>query len=291
MTIGEALRRAANKLKMSNIETPAFEAGVILCHVLNCDKTFIYSNSEDILDSRSAGVFSGLIDKRAERMPLQYITGKQEFMSLEFDVAPGILIPRQDTEILVEEVIQYSNSLNHNNRQIIILDIGTGSGCIGVSLAYYIQNSHVTALDISENALGIARKNAQKHNVSANMSFVLAHITTAIKEWTIPEFDIVVSNPPYIPAKDIEALQPEVKGFEPLTALDGGDDGLDFYRIIVNGSPACLKPGGLLAFEVGKGQSGDVSRLMERYYSDIRIVKDLSGIERVVMGRLRKQSL
>ncbi len=285
ITIKEALEKSTLILKKTDINAPALEAGVMLCNVLKCDRAFLYSHGDRIMTEEQRGTFFDNIEKRRKGVPLQYITGYQEFMSLLFKVSPKVLIPRQDTEVLVETVITHANK---SRKGILnILDMGTGSGCIAISLAYYIKNCNVTAVDISEGALEIAGINAQAAGVSDRINFVVSDLFSNMESDLSASFDIIVSNPPYIAVDEIDSLQVEVKCHEPYIALNGGNDGLDFYRAIINASPRFLSPGGLLAFEVGYNQSRSVAGLMEEQYCDITAVKDLSNIERVVLGRLK----
>lgn len=277
----DVLLEGIKKLKLSNIEAPVVTAGAMLCTVLGCDKTYLYSHDDYSLSNYECDSFCEAIRRRIDGEPLQYITGFQEFMSLNFIVSHDVLIPRQDTEILVESVLQFANDKEYVN----ILDIGTGSGCIAISLAYYVKNSRVIGLDISKGALEIARKNARKCGVEEKTTFLESNLLDNIP---LQDFDIIVSNPPYIPVRDIETLERQVKDFEPRSALDGGPDGLDFYRKIVKDSLSYIKPKGLLAFEVGFDQSQEVMNIMEDSFDNLKIVKDLSGIERVVMGTRSK---
>jgi release factor glutamine methyltransferase len=222
-----------------------------------------------------------MLSNRSEGMPVQYITGYQEFMSLDFDVQPGVLIPRQDTEILAETVI---GCCRKNREPATILDLGTGSGCIAVSLAYYLDECSVTAVDISEMALKIAYCNAVKNKVSERITFTAGNLFDNLGP---VKFDVIVSNPPYARRHDIRTLQREVRDYEPVQALDGGEDGLWFYREIAGKAAGFLKPGGLLAFEVGYDQSDAVVQILEYDYTDIAVIKDLAGINRVVSGKLR----
>ena len=282
MTLKEALNKGISILKSSNTEAPAVEAGVMLCSAVDRNKVFLYAHGDFEMNEKEVQIFFEMLRRRALRVPLQYITGRQEFMSLEFLVSPDVLIPRQDTEILVEAVIQ--RAANMPLECLRILDIGTGSGCIAVSLAYYLKNCTVTAVDISEKALGMARLNAANAGVGDKVEFVRGNLFEAIEDRA---FDIIVSNPPYIPKADIDGLQVEVKDYEPRSALDGGGDGLDFYRKIAEKSTGFLATDGILAFEVGLSQAGHVSKLMEIGFCDIKVFKDLAGIDRVVMGKLR----
>ncbi|MBQ2891251.1 MAG: peptide chain release factor N(5)-glutamine methyltransferase, partial [Clostridia bacterium] len=205
-----------------------------------------------------------------------YIVGHREFMSLDFKVNSSTLIPRADTEILVEELIKI-----YEGKKPFIFEIGTGSGCIPVSLAYYIKDAHIMSCDISEKAIETAKENAKNNGVADRVSFIEHDILSgfpALEEAP----DCIVSNPPYIESDVTQTLDENVKNFEPLSALDGGRDGLDFYRSIIKENP--LRKGGLLAFEIGYNQGKSVSGLMENDYTDIRIIKDLGGNDRVITG-------
>ena len=304
MLLKDALKEAVKFLSFSGNESPAFEAGIILCHVLKCRKTFLYSHDDYQLNEKEYSKYIEAISKRAKGVPLQHITGHQEFMSLDFKVTCDVLIPRQDTEVLVETVIEYTKPIK--DRTIDILDIGTGSGCIAVSLAHYIKNSKVVAIDISQKALKIAKYNAEKNNVISKINFICGDIFTGFKNIlnndddnkdndnkdndnkdNEKKFDVIVSNPPYIASHDISFLEKQVKDFEPLKALDGGSDGLDFYKFIIEEAVHFLKNEGILVFEVGINQARDVLSMMEKNYFNVKIIKDLSAIERVVVGVLK----
>ena len=202
-------------------------------------------------------------------------------MGLDFFVKEGVLIPRPDTETLVEEIIELCKN---KSEQINILDIGTGSGSITVSLAKYIENSKVMSFDISDIPLEVGKINAINNEVDNKIEFVKSDVFSAIKDIE-KQFDVIVSNPPYIPKKDIETLHTQVKDYEPYNALEGGEDGLDFYRQITKESIDYLKQGGILAYEVGHDQAEDVSEIMKSYgYTKIYKKKDIQGIDRVVIG-------
>lgn len=300
MILKDVLLKGIEILKNAANETPALEAGVMLCFILKQDKTFLYTHDDYTLSCEDKEFFFQLIYKRAKGIPLQYLVGHQEFMSLTFTVTPDVLIPRQDTEILVETVIKYftrtqSEKLTKsplelpyynypiaNGNSVHILDMGTGSGCISVSLAHYIKESCITAVDYSTDALGIACLNALNNGVFDQITFLQSNLFEEVDDY----FDAIVSNPPYIKTTEIEALMTEVKDYEPLEALDGGSDGLNFYREIVKKAPKFLKLGGLLAFEVGFDQAVDVSKMMEKDFHHIEVIKDLAGIDRVIMGVL-----
>ncbi|MCX7709788.1 MAG: peptide chain release factor N(5)-glutamine methyltransferase [Clostridia bacterium] len=295
MTINELLRTGIQKLKEVNIEAPALEAGVMLCHVLDCDKTYLYTHGNQSVDNDKADNYADGINRRCNGVPLQYITGHQEFMSLDFVVTKDVLIPRQDTEILVEHVLEHFNAgrlLQNKSHANVggaqgyfeILDMGTGSGCIAVSLAHFIKNCRITAVDFSKNALEVAKTNGVRNFVDDRVQFVHSNLFEQINSEL--RFDAVVSNPPYIETEVIEELSPGVRDHEPVTALDGGKDGLHFYRKICEEAIRFLKPGGLLAFEIGYNQAEAVSKIMDTHYSGVRVLKDLAGLDRVVSGYL-----
>ncbi len=294
VTVSQALKKGTDILKNANNEAPALEAGVIFCHITGKDKTFLYSHGGDNLAAESEKAFIDAIGRRAEGVPLQHITGFQEFMSLNFRVGPEVLIPRQDTETLVEAVIAHVKAADKKETRgpaeggpcsVRILDIGTGSGCIAISLAHYLEGCCVTAVDVSPAALELARANAADHKAGDKVKFVLSDLFSRLEK--SESFDVIVSNPPYIPAMDIDNLQIEVKAHEPVLALDGGRDGMDYYRRITAQGVQYLNPGGLLAFEVGYGQAEAVRNIMESSFGRISVYKDLSGVERVVAGYLK----
>ncbi|MFZ5986825.1 MAG: peptide chain release factor N(5)-glutamine methyltransferase [Bacillota bacterium] len=302
VVLKEALISGIKLLKSAGIEAPALEAGVILCHVLGCEKTYLYSHDDYKLNNDEYEYLIKCINDRANGKPLQYITGHQEFMSLDFKVTPDVLIPRHDTEVLVEAVIDYVKEAGL--KKVNILDIGTGSGCIAVSLARYIKDSRVFAVDVSKGALKVARLNAKNLGVLERITFVRGNVFDGLNQIKAEDaiesgrvdsphrkskifFDVIVSNPPYIPSHDIHTLDVQVKDYEPLSALNGGEDGLDFYRFIIKEAANKLKPHGLLGFEVGYGQAADVLDLMKSEFERIKIVKDLAQVDRVVMGNLR----
>lgn len=281
MRVKELLENAVKKIETIS-ETALLDSQLLLAKALGKDRLYVITHIEDEVEEKAESEFWGMVCERGGGRPLQYITGSQEFMGLDFYVSEGVLIPRPDTEILVEEVIRLSGGFE----KPVIADIGCGSGAISVSLAKYLKEAKVYSLDISGTALEIGRMNAKSNGVEENIEFVESDIFSALEDSGIM-FDIIVSNPPYIRKKDIEELHLQVRGYEPLTALDGGVDGLDFYRRITKESLAFLKSGGYLAYEVGHDQAGDVKRIMEACggFEGLRILCDLAGIERVVIGR------
>lgn len=278
MTIRDIIIRYSKELEEIS-STPRLDVETLLQKVLNVDRLYILLNLERNLSEEEENLFNKFIEERLNNRPIAYIVGNREFMGLDFYVQEGVLIPRPDTEILVEEVIEIAK----DKGEINILDIGTGSGAITVSLAKYLENAKITSVDISEIALEIGKKNAVSNNVDDRIEFIKSDLFSSIDKGK--KFDIVVSNPPYIKREVIDTLDKQVKDFEPYNALEGGIDGLDFYRAITKEAKNFLRKGGTLAYEVGHDQSEDVSKLMEMDgYTNIYTLKDLQQIDRVVIG-------
>ena len=278
----EVLEDKYKELTEKISDTPRLDVELFLQKALgDVDRIYIHLNLNKELTKEQYDEFLGYINDRINGRPVAYIVGNREFMGLDFFVKEGVLIPRPDTETLVEEIIELCKN---KNEEINIVDIGTGSGAITVSLAKYIENSKITSLDISDIPLEVGKINAVNNGVDNRIEFLKSDVFTAIKN-TEKKFDIIVSNPPYIPKKDIETLHTQVKDYEPYNALEGGEDGLDFYRQITEESVQYLKQGGILAYEVGHDQSEDVSKIMKHHgYDKIYTKKDIQGIDRVVIG-------
>ncbi|MBQ8733905.1 MAG: peptide chain release factor N(5)-glutamine methyltransferase [Anaerotignum sp.] len=279
-TIAEALREGKMRLKAAGKEAYAFEAELLLEKAAGLNRTALFLRGEEVLSEEVLTVYEGYLSEREQGRPTQYILGEWEFMGLPFHVGEGVLIPRGDTEVLVETILEKQQSEPIKS----ILDIGTGSGCIPVSLGHYGKFEKIMAVDISPKALGYATKNAAENRVS--IDFYESDLFTNIpSEWK-GRLDAIVSNPPYIPKKDIAELMTEVKDFEPMNALDGGEDGLDFYRAIVEQGREWLKDGGWLFFEIGYDQGKDLRNLLKEFgYTEVEIRQDLAGLDRVAMGR------
>ena len=278
--IQELLTYGKQTLSDVEIESSSLDTELLLMHAASVSREDILTYPEKIIDKDTVAEFKRLVEKRAANMPLKYITNSCEFMSLDFYVDEDVLIPRPDTEILVEHAVKEINE----NDLVNVLDLCTGSGCIAVSIAKLCENAVVTAADISDAALSIAKRNGENLEVSDRVTFVKNDILNeAFPSDT--KFDVIVSNPPYIKTSDIEGLQPDIKQYEPISALDGGADGLDFYRAIASKTPSLLTPGGKLMLEIGFDQSADVSELLSRNgFADIQTYKDLAGNDRVVIG-------
>ncbi|WZL73590.1 peptide chain release factor N(5)-glutamine methyltransferase [Clostridiaceae bacterium 35-E11] len=289
--IQEALQQAVAQIEQTKVQTPLLDAEVLLCHVLDLDRLYLYLQRNQELTYRQWEQYTAFVDKRVMGVPVQYIIHKQEFMGLDFYVEEGVLIPRPDTEILVETIIQWTQKNMHQQEGITIVDLGTGSGGITVSLAKYIPNAFVHSVDISPKALKIGMKNAESHGVKERTQFLQGDLFGPLEKAQMQnKVDILVSNPPYIPKDEIDKLQVEVAKYEPRLALDGGIDGLDFYRRIIDAGYIFLKNDGFIGLEVGHDQADAVKRLMEEKgtYKAIEKIKDLAGIERVVTGVVEK---
>ncbi|HKZ18236.1 MAG TPA: peptide chain release factor N(5)-glutamine methyltransferase [Geobacteraceae bacterium] len=264
-------------LAEKEVENSRLEAEWMLCAVLAMDRVGLYVNFDKPLSPKELTSFREMVTRRAKREPLQHILGSQEFMALEFDVSPDVLIPRHDTEILVQEAASRCPGAKR------ILDIGVGSGCVAIALAKVLPQAEVFGVDKSKKALELAERNAERNGVS--MTLLNGSLFEPLKGMT---FDLIVSNPPYIPSGDIATLQPEVRDFEPREALDGGTDGLDFYRIMIPAAQDHLSLCGWLLFEVGIHQAQQVIRFFENEgcYDNLFTARDTGGIERVVGGQL-----
>ncbi|EYE89812.1 N5-glutamine S-adenosyl-L-methionine-dependent methyltransferase [Fervidicella metallireducens AeB] len=278
MKIFEAIKEAVNILK--DTETPQLDAEVLLCFLLKRERIYLYLNRIEELDVDIVDKYFKLVDRRKRGEPTQYITGHQEFMSLDFYVEPGVLIPRGDTEILVEEVLKKIESL----KKPVVADVGCGSGAISVSIAKYKDDAVVYALDVMPIPLEITKINAEINGVNDRVIVLKSDKLAALEE-KIEEIDVIVSNPPYIREDVIKTLMTEVRDYEPYTALSGGEDGLYFYRKITKQAARLLKNGGLLAYEIGHDQREDVtSILVENGFENIEFFKDYAGHDRVVLG-------
>ncbi len=261
------------------------ESEVLFTEVLNCNRPELYLNKDMVLPKDKALVISSVLKRRALGEPLEYILGKAEFMGLEFKVNKDVLIPRADTEILVEAVFDLAVNHQLSTTNLSILELGTGSGCIAVSLAKFLHNVKVTAVDIYKPALEIAKENAVLNEVENKIDFIEGDLFSSCVARCAPR-DLIVTNPPYIPTREIDGLQPEVQ-YEPRIALDGGADGLDFYRKIIEQSGRYLKKSGLLVIEMGFGQKEKIEKLFQNTqdFEIIDIIKDYNGIERVIVAR------
>lgn len=276
MKIEELLRYGKEKLEKQKIEDASIISRILVQYVLKIDRNKLIINKNDNVDINKENEYKEYIEKIIKGKPVQYITNNQEFMRLNFYVDENVLIPQPDTEILVEEVIK-SIDIKEN---IEILDMCTGSGCIGISLAKNIKNTKVTLVDISKEAIETAKKNAIQNGVENKVTFIQSDMFENVKG----KFDIIVSNPPYIKTNIIQTLDKQVQN-EPHIALDGGEDGLDFYKILINEAHKYLKKDGKIFLEIGYDQKQEVESLAKqsKHYKKIETIKDLSQNDRVII--------
>lgn len=282
LTVRENLVEAIIRLEDAGIENAKLDAEVLLLHTLKKDKSFLITGSNLKIPKDMREFYQGLVEQRAEGKPVQYIIGEKEFMALPFKVNEKVLIPRADTETMVELAIEELEKRKPGFWGLKVLDLCCGSGAIAVSIAQYIKKIKVTASDISEEALSVARENAAMNQVGKKIKFVQGDLLAPFKKK--PKFDMIISNPPYIKTDIIDTLQKEIKHYEPRTALDGGEDGLDFYRRILPDAAKMLKNNGILLMEIGHDQAEDVRKITEETenYTDIQILQDLSGLDRIL---------
>ena len=276
MKIEELLRYGKGKLEKQKVEDASIISRILMQYVLKIDRNKLIINKNDNVDINKENEYKEYIEEIIKGKPVQYITNNQEFMRLNFYVDENVLIPQPDTEILVEEVIK-SIDIKEN---IEILDMCTGSGCIGISLAKNIENTKVTLVDISKEAIEIAKKNAIQNGVENKVTFIQSDMFENVKG----KFDIIVSNPPYIKTDIIQALDKQVQN-EPYIALDGGEDGLDFYKILINEAHKYLKKDGKIFLEIGYDQKQEIESLAKqsKHYKKIETIKDLSQNDRVII--------
>jgi release factor glutamine methyltransferase len=282
-TVLTVLKWAHSYLQAKNVSEPRAAAEVLLAHGLGCNRLELYLRHDQPLSDGELSCYKNLLKRRLAHEPTQYITGHQEFWSLDFLVNPAVLIPRPETELLVEAVLRYARGSEGQVRRI--LDLGTGSGVLAVVLARELPEARVVAVDRAGAALKLARENARRQGVAERVAWVLGDLAGALAPKGI--FDVLVSNPPYVPTGDWEQLPPEIREHEPRLALDGGADGLEIIRGLSAAAPALLRPGGLLALEVGQGQAEQVQRLLADTggLTPAVIIPDYQRIGRVVAAR------
>lgn len=276
MMLGELLADIKNGLKAAGIESSRLDSELIAMRAVGCSRLHLITRDNEPLTEKQLELARDMLQRRLANEPMQYILGHCEFMGLDFELNRDTLIPRGDTECLVELALEYIKKTGAKT----VLDIGTGSGAIAISLAKYAAVNCV-AVDICKNALDMAAHNAEKNGVSDRVSFIESDVFKNVEG----RFDVIVSNPPYIVSTVIPTLAAQVKDYEPMRALDGGSDGLDFYRTITAQAHKYLNNGGYLAFEIGYDQGEAVSRLLtDNGYADVKTGKDLAGLDRTVSG-------
>lgn len=279
MTIQELINLGVETL--DGIDTARLDSQLLLCKVLNKDKIFLLTNKDEKIDIEYKHEYEDLLEKRKNKMPIKYILGECDFMGLDFNVQEGVLIPRSDTEVLVEEVLK----LIPEDSDMKVCDLCAGTGAIGISLAHYRHNISVDLIDYYDIPEEVSKSNIEKNNLQDRVSFIKSNLLEEAINLN-KKYNILVSNPPYIKTEEINELMEDVKDYEPKTALDGGNDGLDFYKKIINQSKEVLLESGYLAFEIGYDQGEEVSELMKaNNYIDVKVYKDLASLDRVVIGK------
>jgi release factor glutamine methyltransferase len=282
MKIGNAVRAIAEILEVQNVPEPLREASLLICLAIKKDKAFLIAHPEYELRVDERSLLQDFANRRANREPYQYIAGHQEFYGLEFEVTPDVLIPRPETEILVERAIR---SLTERPGSSTFLEVGVGSGCIAVSILASVSNSIAAAVDISDKALAVAGRNASKRGVSERLRLFVSDVYTNVEQ---RNFDLIVSNPPYVPNADLETLQPEVRKFEPYASLSDGGNGLSIVEKLIRGATNFLKPGGELLIEIGFDQSPRVENMFDaRLWETVEFLPDLQGIPRIAHAVFR----
>jgi release factor glutamine methyltransferase len=283
-TIAETLKRASEYLREASVPNDLLDAQTLLAEALSRDRTYLIINFNKLLSDEERIKYQALIERRASGEPLQYITGHQEFFGLEFEVTPDVLIPRPETEIIIEETMSITQQAGL--KRPLIVDVGTGSGCLAVTLAREIDRSRVIATDISTSALRVAKRNAARHGMISRIDLIAANLFDAFAE--IPFADIIISNPPYVSRQELATLQREVRDWEPRVALTDFEDGLTFYRRLLKDAPARLKPGGHLICEMGYTQSDAIAAMIDpAVWSAPRILRDLQGIPRTIVSQIK----
>lgn len=280
LKVQELLTKGYENLKEEGIESYILDCQLILGKVLNLDRMSIIINGSLSVSEEKALEYFDLVKKRKLKMPLKYITESTEFMGIDFYVKKGVLIPRPDTEILVEEILKEIKA----GKLSKVCDVCCGSGAIGLSIAKLLDNAAVICADIDDRACEVTQKNIELLSLKSKAKFIKSDLLKFAVEEKLC-FDVIVSNPPYIKSDVIPTLMEDVKDYEPYIALCGGEDGLDFYRRITEESLFVLKKGGILAYEIGYDQGNEVSEILKKHnYGDIRVVKDLAGLDRAVIG-------
>ncbi len=289
-TVFGLIQWASALLSNHHIDSPRLDAEILLSHIMGCERIALYIHPSKPLNADIIAQYESVIQRRAQRFPLQYITNRVEFMSLDFYVDERVLIPRPETEVLVEAVIQRARAMPETNK-IVIIDIGTGSGNIAVSLAKQLESARIFAIDIRPDALAVAKINAQRHEVSHKITFLCGDAFRLLKGMgSAAQAHFVVSNPPYVAEDEFPLLQEEVRDFEPYTALVSGRDGLQAFKHIIANVKHWLKPGGFIALEVGDKQAHDVSQLLQNTgcLTHIEFLLDYQQIPRIVVAQMEE---
>jgi release factor glutamine methyltransferase len=283
-SLSDILEKVIHRLTAAGCDTPRLDAEVLLAHSLGRDRTWLYLHFSDPLDEKQINKIEALLRRRERREPVAYIVGHKEFFGLDFEVTSAVLIPRPETELLVETAVQWSIincQLSIVNGKFTIIDVGTGSGCIVVVLAKHLPDAAIFAVDTSPETLLLARRNAERNEVSSRITFLQGDLLGPLPE----PVDLIVSNPPYVSRAEVAAAMPEVSRYEPRLALDGGEDGLEVIRRLLPQAREKLKPGGSLLIEIGASQGQAVRQLAQFHFpgAAVAVKKDLAGLDRLLV--------
>ncbi len=285
VTLFETINTASERFTEAGITNSRLDAELLLCHTLGKDRAWLLAHMQEAVDEQHRALFEQAVDRRALREPLQYILGKQEFWGLDFLVTRDVLIPRPETELIIETALTL---VPNKDARLTILDLCTGSGCIAVSLAKELASARFFASDKSEKALDVARENARRHGTTDRIRFLEGDLFGPLKELDLGgRVDIMVSNPPYVPSEEFSTLQPEVRDHEPRMALLAGQNGTELHQRIIDEAPEFLRSEGALIMEMGMGQAEALVHMMREHgtFDKPDVLKDLAGIERVIVAR------
>lgn len=283
------LRLATDYLQNCGIDSARLDAELLLAHVLDLDRVALYVNYDRPLVQKEVDEFRDMLRRRCRGTPIAYITGERPFLSTSLHVSPAVLIPRPETELLVEAVVEWLRQ--RPGETLFVADVGTGSGAIAVGIALAEPRARVVALDVSTDALAVAQTNVQRHQLSDRVQLLAGDLLNpllvpSLRQWPMGKLDVIVSNPPYIPTAELDTLSRDVREHEPRIALDGGDDGLAVYRRLIPMAEPALVPGGLLALEIGADQGDAVVSLLnaDGRWREVRLQKDYAGHDRIVLA-------
>ncbi|HEY6953346.1 MAG TPA: peptide chain release factor N(5)-glutamine methyltransferase [Bacteroidota bacterium] len=289
-TIRELMKFAIDHLEKLGFGETRLTVELLLSHALGCQRIQLYTSFDKPLTKEELARFRALYERRLVHEPVQYIVGSTNFMGLHLRVNPAVLIPRPETETLVEQAMLECKEFE-NDENVSVIELGAGSGNISIAIAKFVRNASIVSIDSSAEAIELAKENAVEHKVDARIEFKLMDMFEPVDQLLLKRFDILVSNPPYISKEDWEGLATEIKRYEPQTALTDFKDGYEFHERIIELSPYLLRNGGTVLFEVGYGQSREVSEAMRKAgYADVSTIPDLQGIQRVVRGRCRSNA-
>lgn len=283
-TLGTLLAEGIRTLETAGVENAAYDAAELLCHVTGHSAADLRIRAAEPVGEEAAERYRGYIARRTEHYPLQYLLREWDFYNLSFSVKEGVLIPRPETELLVDLALQHLKKYHREGRPAKVLDLCSGSGCVGITVERNFENCEVTALELSDDACGIIRSNMER-NGTERFTLIQGDLFRGPEAFGIEQADLILANPPYLTEDEMKSLQAEV-GYEPSLALFGGADGLDFYRAIAERYAPVLEKGGLLAVEIGEQQGEEVSRIFADFSDNIKVLRDFSGLPRVVVSGL-----